>query len=481
MGYGRVVFLPVVHMLINRHIRDTAGRAIDKLFGDEMMKKEVLKYKGYDHFDVKKNPNKYISKVQNPCWVKKHGFYPFIHYNIVFEKYIDVNGVKEKKEKVRQIYYASHSDRYIYQYYANILNNQYTAYAKKIGINKAITAYRSNFKGKNNIHFAKEVFEFIANQEYAIVYVGDFSDFFDNLDHKHLKKCLNKVQDKERLSDDWYKIFKNITSYSFIDKEDIESNIDKRFIKKNSKKEQSSVGNEERLDKYFDTKKFQEIKKQYLKKNTNDYGIPQGSAISAVYSNVYMLDFDKTVTNAISSRGGLYRRYSDDFIIVLPYTGQEERKDNTRLLIEDIVKGAVQITPNLNLHKDKTDFFCYSYSDKSFVDSAGYSVLLDYLGFSFDGRKVKLREKTLFKYYSRAYSKVKVVNSFRGKKQYYAVKKKLYQLYTHLGDYKYSNKLGNFITYARKSHEIMSSSDKLDSRIYNQYCKHWDKINKRLK
>ena len=50
-------------------------------------------------------------------------------------------------------------------------------------------AYRTDL-GQNNIHFAKKAFDFILMNEPCYVVIGDFHHFFDNLDHKYLKKQI---------------------------------------------------------------------------------------------------------------------------------------------------------------------------------------------------------------------------------------------------------------------------------------------------
>lgn len=50
----------------------------------------------------------------------------------------------------------------------------------------------------------------------------------------------------------------------------------------------------------------------------NHLGILQGTAVSAILANIYMIAFDEFVANLIENYHGLYRRYSDDFIIVIP-------------------------------------------------------------------------------------------------------------------------------------------------------------------
>ena len=124
-----------------------------------------------------------------------------------------------KKEEIipksRDIRYSSHIDRYIYEYYNDILSKKYNKYAKQLGINQAVIAYRTNLN-KNNIHFSRDVFKFLNKQENAFIIVSDFTNFFDSLNHKYLKDRLKEILKVDTLPKDYYKIFKSITKYSYI-------------------------------------------------------------------------------------------------------------------------------------------------------------------------------------------------------------------------------------------------------------------------
>lgn len=426
-----------------------------------MKKRSIFKYKGYAHFDIKKGYSKYEKRIKDPSWISKHGFYPFVHFTIKFKKY---NG-KKIKLKNREIYYSAHIDRYIYQYYADILNNIYNEKAKSIGINKVAIAYRNNFKNKCNIHLAKEVIDFICNEKEAFIYIGDFSKFFDKLDHEYLKDKLKEVLSVSKLPDDYYAVYKNITKYTYIEFED---------IKKLKKMQVKDINKEGRL---FETNEFQILKKKYLKKNEEKYGIPQGAAISAVCSNLYMMDFDKKINNYVTSNNGVYRRYCDDVIIVIPILERDITNEdyNKHLKVIDDIKNSI---PNLILNEDKTSKFYYKNCAINSID--GNINELDYLGFSFDGKTVKIREKSIFKYYSRLYKKINVANRYTKKYNKNSFRKRIFKLYSHLGSKPSKNCQGNFITYVKRAQDIFDKNRLTDNKMIKQVKRHWKIIDKNL-
>lgn len=431
------------------------------------MSRAIYKDKYYTHFDVKKYYKDYEKRVENIVWVGKHGFYPFIHFSMNFNKYTnDLDGNKYIKPKERDIYYSAHIDRYIYEYYGNRLNNRYNAYLKKNGINRVSTAYRNCTPGKCNVDFAKEVFEFIVSCESAYIFVGDFSKFFDNLDHKYLKEKIKNVTGANSLDSADYAIYKNLTRFSYIEADDIE-------------KEKNKYRRDMReLDKYFDTEEFHEAKRKYLKINKKNYQIPQGAPISAVYANVYMVDFDKKVNDFVTSKHGMYRRYCDDIIMIIPMT-KEDVLNGVNKKIDEFVYAVRDEIPNLDLNADKTEHFFYH--NGTIDKMAGQSNLINYLGFTFDGKTVRIRDKSLFKYYCRAYRKIKRVKEEKNIKSYNAGRKAIYKSYTHLGVGKNPKEHGNFLTYAYKADKIFSESKVLDCEIRNQVKRHWWKIENKLK
>lgn len=82
----------------------------------EEWKKKNRASRHYAHFDEKISLGRAWNYISNPENVKKHGFYPFIHYEKKFNKYKKENDAGFIKEKTRDLCYSAHIDRYIYSY-----------------------------------------------------------------------------------------------------------------------------------------------------------------------------------------------------------------------------------------------------------------------------------------------------------------------------------------------------------------------------
>lgn len=70
-------------------------------------------------------------------------------------------------------------------------------------------------------------------------------------------------------------------------------------------------------------KVFREKVKSHLSKQ-NENGIPQGTTISDVIANMYMIDFDILMKKFATKYGGYYKRYSDDILYICKLENQEK-------------------------------------------------------------------------------------------------------------------------------------------------------------
>lgn len=342
--------------------------------------------------------------MKNKDYIIKHGFYPFISYKLEFKKFTkEINNATNHhwKIKERPIKYASHIDRCIYQWYSYILNNKYNEYCNDNNLNKSAIAYRTNLKGKTNIEFAKTAFDFIKKSNDCYILVSDFSSFFDYIDHNLLKRNLCEVLSTDKLDDDLYKVFRSMTRYSYIEKETIENYLISRKIETR----ESLKSNNSLFDKISWNKAKKDLKDE-IKKNKNTYGIPQGSPLSGIFANIYMIDFDKKVNEYAISKDGLYMRYSDDLIVIIP----KNKVDSIETIWDRLLEFKNEY-PTLIMNVEKTSGYLFEnnhiYSMHKCIQGMNNGgSFISYLGFSFDGQYVKFRDKTLTKFFYKMYRKI---------------------------------------------------------------------------
>lgn len=418
----------------------------------------------YAHFDNRTDISICRDYISNPNNIAAHSFYPFIHYVKDMTKY---HRKKGKIPKSRDICYASHIDRCIFQLYSHILNELYNQEIKQRGIDDVPVAYRTDL-GLNNIHLAKIAFDFVRKNSPCYVIIGDFTGFFDNLDHQYLKRRWCDLLRVDSLPKDHYAVFKNITRYSKWELSDLCELNGLEYT-------QSGINK-------LNSKRVVLLKQQFHKyrshiiKNDVSYGIPQGSPISALLANLYMIDVDTEVYKLVSDLNGLYMRYSDDFIIVLP-------KINDDLCIHTIeqIKQLFNDSTGITLEPSKTQYYIY---DNTQINNCGQRFgnknhikdSIDFLGFSFDGNKVSIRPKTITKYYNRMYRKAKTIRKNKGYTKYgnKISKRNLYERYSIKGAH---GKRGNFLTYVERAKTCFGSNESIDKSTKN----HMQRIKRAIK
>lgn len=444
-----------------------------------MIDRSIYKDKKYWHLDGHKTIDMVYDYISSDNKILKHSFYPFIHYEMKFDKFNIKKNNGKKKAKIRQIYYCSHIDRYIYQRFGNCYNDFYNSYCQEKEFDKCSIAYRNNKKGKCNIHFAKDVFRFIKDKENCFIMVGDFTNFFDNLDHKYLKEKLCIVSNQKKLTDVQYKIFKSITRFSYLDIKDIAD-----FLCIPQKKITT-------LKPRLTSSQLHNLKGKFLKHNKDDennwktYGIPQGSPISAIFANVYMIDFDEKLNEFTKKYKGLYRRYSDDFIIVIPNIKQEKFEDVAKNIL-----GIVNSIPNLTLENKKTAFYHYNQKSLTPINNVlsgqiNENSLLNFLGFTFDGDTIKLRDKSITKYYYKLYSTIdrqirlelkRENNNPKNRKGVKHRRRAIIKKKSKLGAKIINGKGTNFISYVKKCISLFPN----EKAIIKVKDRSLDKISKRF-
>lgn len=344
--------------------------------------------------------------MRNPKRVEQHCFQPFLEYKIEerkFKKYLEMMEKIESGEDVsncainkdRPIKYAAHVDAQIFSYYRYLLAKRYEHHLLSLKLGDNVIAYRKiplasdPKKGKCNIHFAKEAFDEIVRRRNAAVMTLDVSKFFESLEHAFLFQQWKALLEKDDLPPDHKKVFGVITNYQVVDHDACYEKLGLIENKNGRKRFLHSPFHIYRKRKTLCSKKEyrQLIVGSGLVKRNNyqgtdiPQGIPQGSPISDILANLYMLDFDKEMQALEKSYGAYYRRYSDDIIWIC-------NKEDAAA-IEKATKDAIyKQGSTLKINDKKTT--------RSFFEELKHSGdKLSYLGFSFDGKQAMLRDSTI--------------------------------------------------------------------------------------
>ena len=315
--------------------------------------------------------------------------------------------------KDRPIRYAARGDAYIFAYYRYLLTTPYELALKDYGLHDTVLAYRripdpSGLGGKCNIHFAKDVFLKIKELGDCCVVALDISSFFEHLDHKKLYALWARMIGKQKLPMDHVRVFQAITRYSFVDKQKAYERLGHYGPKRKTRSGVVISGYLtpfSKMPKQLCTGKIfrQRIaggdgRKSLIEKNFKPYGIPQGSPISDLLANLYLLDFDRIVADWAKKMGGGYYRYSDDILFVVP--GGKSIGLDLMVRVQNLIK---TFGPKLEIKGSKSSVFEFKILGNcqscELVQGTQGKNGLEYLGFRFDGRYAYIRDSALSNLY----------------------------------------------------------------------------------
>ena len=496
-----------------------------------------------DWFKVKKYPHIGLPiTIKDYQWVKDyvededrirvHSFMPLIHKTIIRRKYRAESSAlpknpsgkrrrKKGKPKVRHIFFSSHLDSLIFSKYNEKLATAYKDYISDKAFSECVVAYRKipiyegSKKNKCNIDFAKAAFEFIQkNRSLRLTaIVADVTSFFDNLDHKILKKQWRIVLKEPSLPKDHYNIFKALTKKRYIEGEHLFKNYNETMLVEcgvaDSSKEKTIKRKPIKRSEYFKEKNAVAYcqKNEFLKNNLDLVisedsikGIPQGSPISATLANIYMLDFDTEVFDKVSSYGGFYQRYSDDLIIVC----EQKYEDD----VVKFIRNKITTLANLEIEPDKTKVFRFEEMNGKFTGfeidevtkAPNYNKVLQYLGFSYDGQRILIKASGFSKFYRSMKASFKKSTSlaiFSKNPDKRIFKSRLYKRFTYKGaerkliyrpskadkaKYQKTKEYywGNYLSYIFKANDLLKQINGNDS-IKKQSRKFWKKFHDLMK
>ena len=367
--------------------------------------------KGYPHFDPVISAADATLYASDPDRVTGHTFYPFMLYEERWNRYADIGERGESKS--RKIRYGARKDAYIFTRYRHILSQAYETALATHGLSENVLAYRristpDGRGGKCNIHFAKEAFDAVERLKNCAAVAIDISKFFESLDHEMLKAEWEGLLGVERMPSDHFAVFKAITRYSYVDRQTTYERLGHYGPKRKTKNGKDIMGY---LTPYKDIPKQLCTGKEFrdkisggpngsiVKKNFKPYGIPQGSPMSDVLANMYMMKFDLEVKAAVQSVGGTYFRYSDDIFIVVP--GGEAEAHQWIAECQALIS---KYGPKLKIKEQKAVAHSFAVDPKGGLKCVRVHGTqgrngLEYLGFRFDGKRAYFRDATLSNLY----------------------------------------------------------------------------------
>lgn len=332
----------------------------------------LQKKQGYKHFDIPLTAKQCERLVSDPAAISRHAFFPFLRLDVVRPRIKRLaTGRLVKSSKVRDIRYAAHADASIYAYYNFLLSGLYEQALKDAELNECVIAFRS--LGKSNVEFAKEAFDWISRHTPCVALGFDVKDFFGSLDHSLLKQSWSELLGEPKLPEDHYAVLRSLTKHA---------SVELIAARKALGLSRTALEKQERL---CEPAEFRSVIRAggLLQVNKAGKGIPQGSPMSALLSNIYMLSFDKEMDQAARRLGGYYRRYCDDILLVVE---QKHAADIKNLVESNLV--ALRLT----LQTKKTLECVFSpLADKP----------LQYLGLMFDGERILLRSSGVARYFKK--------------------------------------------------------------------------------
>lgn len=176
-----------------------------------------------------------------------------------------------------------------------------------------------------------------------------------------------------------------------------------------------------------------------------------------------MMDFDEKMKDKADRLGAKYYRYCDDILVICDRENQTDFLMTSQILIKKL---------NLTLQEKKTKIAEFKNGIRISKDE------LQYLGFTYDGKKILLRDTGLAKYSHKVAKAIRMSNKHilklnlsrirRGLEPLKPHKKHIYRRFSFVGQ-------RNYISYALKASRIMN-----EPAIKKQVQPHWKKIIKKL-
>ena len=316
--------------------------------------------RGYKHFDAPVG-EAFAQTLDTGAIIASHSWSPLIHYVKRVKRYKPCDGRTVYKD--RPIMYASHRDACILSKFAFDLTRKLDDFYELEGLTTNVIGYRR--LGKSNYDFSADAYRFAKANAPCVILCFDITGFFDHLDHRLLKERLKRLLGVTELPRDWFTVFRHVTRF--------------HHVSRNALADHPKFGPKLKSKKPEPVASIAEVKAAGIEitPNKDAFGIPQGTPISAAFSNLYMMDIDRDMAALCNAHGALYQRYSDDILVIC---GIEQEA-----VIRDALSAAVK-SHKLEIKDEKTE--------RAVFGAAGTKVF-QYLGFNVTPNGATIRPSSL--------------------------------------------------------------------------------------
>lgn len=428
-----------------------------------------FKVRRYPHFDNQLGYSDIAWIATDKARVARHAFMPFISRMKNDRRYAkQPDGTRKIKPKERRIAYASHADAHIFSFYSHLLARAYESAITSTGASPSVLAYRRFDLPKSNIHFASEAFEYIRLNSPCSVVAIDIEKFFDTIPHQIIKaRWKELVSANSELPEDHYAVYRAVTKWRHVDFKRIMAALG------------ISRGAYRKLrpgQRLCSPSRFRANIAPLLERgftpgeSGSGAGIPQGSPMSGLLSNIALLDFDRVVSKQAEQNNVLYRRYSDDVLLI----GSESDVANVERALLSEVSGH-----GLVVNDEKTIRTSFRQLGDGSCVAEPHS--LQYLGFLFTGSQTLIRSQTVGRSARRMKRDVRRAAKAAKKHSSGPIKiwrKTLYEQHSHLGPKKRKEgrrKNSNFWTYAKNAERTHAAPE-----IRRQLRNHWRRLHQEI-
>ena len=471
-----------------------------------------LRTRGYPHFDRPlpkgRGPGADARRDELRHYLKeledglRHRFLPFVRLVREQKRYKKLpDGTRKLVRKRRPVMYASHVDAALLSYAAEKLSRAYESFVRREPFDSSVLAYR-RLGGACNVDFAVNAFSAISREAPCLALKFDLTNFFDTLRHEDLKAGWCRVIGEPRLPPFEYQVYRAVSGYSYVHLREIlaltgrtaEEARSRRFLCSSAKLEELHRRNGKRVvHKHFGRPKGA------AGKDKKPAGTPQGSPISAVLSNVAMIEFDAILRGYADRTGGHYFRYSDDILLVCPLPRSGTVTQAVAGAVEKAALAKVNAAASargLILNKEKTETAVFLGSDDTLPrpsQTPGYAEEILYLGLTYDGDRVGLSPKSLQKHYRRARRAVARSQAAAGATLTpdSLFRATLLHKFSHLGTGRHGRrwaklhrrsgaKAGNFLQYAFRTDAVVRRQSDKRSAVRGQVSRHMPKLLKMI-